>query len=241
MCKIITVTHSCNRSCMHTLSNRNMLFFRPYYVYSHENTQTTDDIPAMKDDLLLMTNDRLANGIHSKMLKCHSENNTLIGEAPVKKQSDLTLNWEVEDFKLSGIFLLTNDNWILIHYLIIYCRNLIICMPRKYPVFLTVLNKLRNGTHRGWFMHASSDMSPFKEKSKNTVGYDPHRTCVDFLNRITRAINYIKQKTQGWFVEQGQCADWTTCVWTKKTSIHEVNAKGEKFRGNNYKEGKYCR
>lgn len=55
----------------------------------------------------------------------------------------------------------------LIHYLIIYCRNLIICMPRKYPVFLSGLNLLSNGTHRSWFMHASCDVSFLRKVKTN--------------------------------------------------------------------------
>ena len=49
---------------------------------------------------------------------------------------------------------------------------------------------------------------PFKEKSKNTVGYMALTGQVSASKTVvTRAINYIKQKTQGRCVEQGQSAD----------------------------------
>lgn len=69
-------------------------------------------------------------------------------------------------------------------------------MPRKYPVF-TVLNLLSNGGHKGWFMHASSDMCPFKEKSKNTVGYVPHRTSVSFQNSGHKGHKLYQAKDPG--------------------------------------------
>lgn len=44
---------------------------------------------------------------------------------------------------------------------------------------------------------------------------------------VTRAVNYIKQKTQGRFVERSHGAECAKCVWTKKTSNSKVKAKDE--------------
>lgn len=129
------------------------------------------------------------------MLKCHSENK-YIDWTSICKKNNLTLNWGVGE-KLKFFFLSTNGNWILIHYLIIYCRNVIICMPRKYPVFLTVLNLLSNGTHRGWFMHASSDVSFQRKVKKYCRLYGPHRTSVGFQNSSHKGHKLYQAKDPG--------------------------------------------
>lgn len=90
-------------------------------------------------------------------------------------------------------------------------------------------------------MHASSDMCTFKKKVRNCQWPSPQVSASKTM--VTWAINYMKRKTQGLFVEQGQvcvcvfaCACvcvymcLSVCVWTKGTSNHKVRVKGEGWR-----------
>lgn len=86
----------------------------------------------------------------------------------------------------------------LIHHLIIYRRNLIFRMPRKYPVFLTVLTSAMGCKGAG------SCMQVVTEKFEVEKASGCHRECVDF-----RANRRQEDQIKGQFGEKGQSAEWT--------------------------------
>lgn len=70
-------------------------------------------------------------------------------------------------------------------------------------------------------MHASSDMCTFKKKKKKKVRNCqwPSPQVSASKTMVTWAINYMKRKTQGLFVEQGQvcvCLRVHACVYVSK-------------------------
>lgn len=81
-----------------------------------------------------------ANGTHRGKIKCHTKNGHLFKK---KKRQNKNIELWLGYLGIRNLFFFyLNDNFMSIQVLIIHCRNPITCMPKKYPVFLTVINIL---------------------------------------------------------------------------------------------------